>query len=104
MKRESGLNENDSPQAKAQQRIDQLKRDGKLPTLDQWLAVVAKARVKYQHQVLAAREKGRSRKRSPANSKSKNAHSLPGCDLACSGGFTNGRVLCAGSLIPFSRS
>jgi hypothetical protein len=58
MKRESGLNENDSPQAKAQQRIDQLKREGKLPTLDQWLAVVAKARVKYQHQVLAAREKG----------------------------------------------
>jgi hypothetical protein len=45
-----------SPQEKAQERIEQLKKEGKLPTLDQWLSAVAKVRAKYQNQILAARE------------------------------------------------
>jgi predicted site-specific integrase-resolvase len=38
--------------------VERLRKEGKLPTLDEWLAAAAKARVKYQHQILAAREKG----------------------------------------------
>jgi hypothetical protein len=50
-----------SPQEKAQERIEQLKKEGKLPTLDQWLSAVAKVRQEYQSQILAAREQGPER-------------------------------------------
>jgi hypothetical protein len=42
----------------AQERIERLRKEGKLPSLDQWLAAVAKTRKEYHHQILAAREKG----------------------------------------------
>jgi hypothetical protein len=44
--------------AEATAQIEQLKKEGKLPTLDQWLAAVAKVRKEFQSQILAARAEG----------------------------------------------
>jgi hypothetical protein len=44
--------------AEATAQIEQLKKEGRLPTLDQWLAAVAKVRAEYHRQILAARGTG----------------------------------------------
>jgi hypothetical protein len=44
--------------AEALAQIEQLKKERRLPTLEQWLAEVAKVRKQYQKQILAARAEG----------------------------------------------